>query len=112
MNKYQKHLQWLIHTGMENHITKDIYRRAADFISIMFTRNPNFPVPDACTGPDKEMFYSWNYKEHHLEVEFIPDSPTEYFYRNRITEYLWSEEGEIPNKFWEYLEECSGEVSI
>ncbi len=50
------------------------------------------PVPAACTGPDGEMFYSWDRGRHHLELEIIPGKPSEFFYRDRETEDLWGED--------------------
>jgi hypothetical protein len=29
--------------------------------------------------------YCWDKDEHHLELEFIPNQPAEFFYRNRET---------------------------
>lgn len=52
------------------------------------------PVPAACTGPDGEMFYSWDRGRHHLELEVTPGKPAEFFYRDRETEQLWSEDYE------------------
>jgi hypothetical protein len=53
------------------------------------------PVPAACTGPDGEMFYSWDCGRHHLELEIIPGKPAEFFYRDRETEYFWGEDYNI-----------------
>jgi hypothetical protein len=50
------------------------------------------PVPAACTGPDGEMFYSWDRGRHHLELEIIPGQPAEFFYRDRETGEFWGEE--------------------
>ena len=36
----------------------------------------SMPVPAACTGPDGEMFYSWDRGRHHLELEIIPGQPS------------------------------------
>lgn len=47
------------------------------------------PVPAASSGPDGEMFYSWDRGWHHLELEIIPGQPAEFFYRNRVTGELW-----------------------
>ena len=55
------------------------------------------PVPAACTGPDGEMFYSWDRGHHHLELEIIPGKPAEFFYRNRETEELWGEDYIVGN---------------
>jgi hypothetical protein len=63
--------------------------------------------PDACTGPDGQAFLFWDAKVHHLEVELIPDSPTELFYCNRETRESWFDEWNIgealPSRFVGYL---------
>jgi hypothetical protein len=50
------------------------------------------PVPAACTGPNGEMFYSWDRGRHHLELEIVPGKAAEFFYRDRETEELWTED--------------------
>jgi GNAT superfamily N-acetyltransferase len=49
-------------------------------------------VPSACTGPDGEIFYSWDSGRHHLELEIIPAKPAEFFYRDRETEQVWGDD--------------------
>lgn len=53
------------------------------------------PIPAACTGPDGEMFYSWDRGKHHLELEIVPGRSAEFFYRDRETEALWGEDYNI-----------------
>jgi hypothetical protein len=50
------------------------------------------PVPVACTGPDGQMLYTWDRKEHHLELEITPSETPSFFYRNRQTGELWMED--------------------
>ncbi len=50
------------------------------------------PVPDAAPGPDGQLLYAWNKEEHHLELEFFPNGPAEFFYLNRLSNETW--EGE------------------
>jgi hypothetical protein len=57
----------------------------------------DMPVPAACTGPDGEMFYSWDRGRHHLELEIIPGQPAEFFYRDRKAEEFWGEDYTIGN---------------
>lgn len=49
-------------------------------------------VPDAAAGPDGEMFYSWDDRRHHLELEIISGQPSEWFYRDRETGDFWGED--------------------
>ena len=46
-------------------------------------------VPDACPGSQGQILYTWDKDEHHLELEVFPNSPAEFFYRNRIFGQLW-----------------------
>lgn len=41
------------------------------------------PVPAGCTGPDGQMFYSWDRGRHHLELEIVPGESDDWFYRDR-----------------------------
>jgi len=59
---------------------------------IALASNGEIAVPAACTGPDGEMFYSWDSGRHHLELEIIPGKPAEFFYRDRETEMVWGED--------------------
>lgn len=62
------------------------YKILAEAIEICYNlTNLGLPIPAACTGPDGQVCYVWDNNEHHLEIEFIPDSPIEFFYRNRET---------------------------
>jgi hypothetical protein len=57
------------------------------------------PIPAACTGPDGEMFYSWDRGRHHFEMEVIPGQPVELFYRNRETGEFWGEDWNLEEAF-------------
>ncbi len=46
-------------------------------------------VPNASAGGEGQVLYTWNEREHHLELEIFPDGRTEFFYRNRRTGKLW-----------------------
>ena len=46
-------------------------------------------VPDAAPGPDGQLLYAWDDREHHLELELFPDGRAEFFCRNRETGSLW-----------------------
>lgn len=50
------------------------------------------PVPAACSGPDGQMFYSWDKGDHHLELEIIPGEQGEFFYQNRKTGDFFGED--------------------
>jgi hypothetical protein len=46
-------------------------------------------VPDACPGPNGELFYTWDRDGHHLELEIFPDAPAEFFYENDGSGEVW-----------------------
>ena len=62
------------------------------WFAIWRASNYAIPLPAACTGPDGKLAYAWDRDEHHLELEFIPNQPAEFFYRNRATRELWGED--------------------
>jgi hypothetical protein len=43
------------------------------------------PVPNACAGPNGELLYTWDRREHHFELEVFPDGHAEFFYANRLS---------------------------
>lgn len=55
-------------------------------------------IPSACTGPDKQMHYSWDAGEHHLELDIPAVGPSEWFYKNRTTGKIWSQDWNIGEK--------------
>lgn len=48
------------------------------------------PVPDAASGPNGEILYTWNARSHHFELEIFPDGRAEFFYINHDTDDMWS----------------------
>ena len=52
----------------------------------------SLPEPDASSGPNGELLYTWDKGEHHLELELFADGRAEFFYRNRKTGKLWEAE--------------------
>ena len=56
-------------------------------------------VPDASAGPNGEFAFIWDRGEHHLELEVMPDSTVEFFYRNRSTGALWGQDSSVSNNF-------------
>lgn len=41
------------------------------------------PVPNASPGPDGMLLLTWDRREHHLELEFLPEKPPVFFYFDR-----------------------------
>jgi hypothetical protein len=105
--KFWEHVQYLWRVHKDKLISDSILIES-ERISWKLSE---YPIPCACTGPDGEMFYSWDRAEHHLEVEIIEGAPTELFYRKRNptggSEETWFEEIEVgaplPEKFISYM---------
>ena len=57
---------------------------------------PRLPMPDAYPGPNDELLYTWDRKEHHLELEIYADGSMEAFYRNRNDGSLWAGDVGLP----------------
>lgn len=47
---------------------------------------PRLAIPSAGSGPDGQLFFSWDYGRHHFEAEIFEDDRVEFFYRDRETE--------------------------
>ncbi len=60
--------------------------------AVLHATDGRTPEPAACSGPDGQIFFSWNHGRHHLEVEFTEDDVAEWFYRDRETEAVWGED--------------------
>ncbi len=93
--KHMQHREYLkrVSTGERALITPQTASLALKAWRLLWmTSGGRLPVPAACTGPDGEMFYSWDCGRHHLELEIIPGQPAEFFYRDRETEYFWGED--------------------
>lgn len=93
--KHMQHLEYLkrVSTGERAKISPETAALAMRaWRSIWQAANGHISVPAACTGPDGEMFYSWDRGRHHLELEIIPGQPAEFFYRDRETERFWGED--------------------
>ena len=87
--KHMEHMQYLarVSTGERTPITPETAELARNaWFQIWKASGSRISVPAACTGPDGEMFYSWDRGRHHLELEIIPGEPAEFFYRDRETE--------------------------
>lgn len=96
IKKHLEHLEFLREVStkganppVERH-TATLARRA--WWAIWEATGFALPVPSACTGPDGQMFYSWDQGRHHLELEIIPGKPAEFFYRDRETGQFWGDD--------------------
>jgi len=88
-----------VSTGERALVTPDTAGRAMRAWKVLWTASDYSMVfPASCTGPDGEIFYSWDRGKHHLELEIIPDGPAEFFYRDRETERFWGEDYTIGNR--------------
>jgi hypothetical protein len=93
--KHRQHRDYLsrVSAGANASITPETAAKAMKAWNAIWAASGGLmPIPAACTGPDGEMFYSWDRGRHHLELEIIPGQPAEFFYRDRETEQLWAED--------------------
>lgn len=49
-------------------------------------------IPAAGVGENRQILYSWDKADHHLEAEILENEPVEWFYRNSRTRKEWYEE--------------------
>ncbi len=52
----------------------------------------SLPVPDAAPGPEGQLLYVWEKKEHYFEAEIFPNDIIEFFYWNRETNEAWEKD--------------------
>lgn len=101
LDRHRQHLAFLreASTGEDASITPEAAIQVADAWSLIRCVTDNrMPVPAAMTGPDGQMFYSWDRGRHHLELVIIPGQPAEFFYRDRETRETWFEEYEVGHR--------------
>lgn len=93
--RHIEHLKYIgeISTGSTPLISPETAREAVLAWHLIWDASDRkMPIPVACTGPDGRLLYTWDHGEHHLELEFIPKMPAEFFYKNRRTRELWGED--------------------
>lgn len=93
--RHLEHMNYLgrVSQGSNSPITEATAAAAKDAWHIIWKASGySMPVPAACTGPDGQMFYSWDQGRHHLELEIIPDKAAEFFYRDRESGKIWGED--------------------
>ena len=74
---------------------------AKDFLTLLINKlahqNKVLEVPDCCPNNgsqgDFHIMLTWDKDEHYLECEYFNSEEIEFFYRNRLTNEVWS---------WEY----------
>lgn len=66
------------------------------------------PVPDACTGPDGQVFYSWDAGKDHLELEIVPGEQPYWFWSDRETGETGSEDWSLRDPLPERVVEKIG----
>ena len=90
-----RHMQYLqrVSEGAVPLISPETASKAWElWLDIRHVAGRSMPVPAAATGPDGEMFYSWDNGRHHLEVELIPNKAIEFFYQDRESGSYWAED--------------------
>lgn len=93
--------------GKAPSINKEVFNRSgAAWLLIKHETGTLMPIPAACTGPDGEMFFSWDRRRHHLELEIISGEPAYFFYRDRETGQTWSEDHDFEQPFSERLKDA------
>lgn len=93
---------WLseISSGDDSVITEQTAQLSLKIVKMLYDQD--IDVPDMCSGPDGQMGMSWDYDEHHFEIEININEPNHAFYRNRSTNEYWLEEfvdDQIPGNF-------------
>ena len=72
--------------GISNATAKASYKLAESI---------DLPIPDCCPGSQGDVGLIWEKDDHHLSADIIPHNighVIEWFYRNRKTEVIWSQD--------------------
>lgn len=109
--KHQEHRRYLQRVSTEGNpplITPEVAKKSWNlWLAVRKAIGTAVPIPSAGTGPDGQMFYSWDRGDHHFEAEIYPDrDAAELFYRNRKTNELWGDDyagGALPREAVEIL---------
>jgi hypothetical protein len=90
LRRVQGLIDYLDRITAQSLVTPQMARLAWDAWNKLSVATENaLPVPDAGPCPDGQLLYTWDRGEHHFELEILPASPAEFFYRNRSSGELW-----------------------
>lgn len=114
LNEEQTELLWLEETAKRGGITAKTFLNARRLWKALKDYFGNdFKVPAQAAGPDGQLLWTWDKKDHHFEIEFCSEGEpetTDYFYRNRRKGFMpkgWLVEtpiaGAIPEKAYVFL---------
>ena len=101
ISRHWRHLAFLkqVSSGVEPAISQHIASQSMHvWVDIRRATQNRMPVPAAVTGPDGQMFYSWDRGRHHMELEIVPGEPAFFFYRDRQTGETWSQDCEVGDR--------------
>jgi hypothetical protein len=92
----QYYLQQVVNAGHLSQKTASLAWEAWKMLNV--ATSGRLPVPDACPGPDGQLLYTWDKREHHFEVEIFPEGLGEFFYMNRVTDETWEHDYSIADE--------------
>jgi hypothetical protein len=104
--EHLKYLEEVSTGGNPPPVAREVAALARDaWTDILAASGFQIPVPSACTGPDGQIFYSWDNGRHHLELEITPGVPAFFFYRDRLTKQTWGEDYRVGDSLSEATRE-------
>lgn len=94
----QKHLEFLREAGSGDDpaVCENVVKQAVmAWEAVWAASKGRMPVPAACTGPNGQMFCSWDRGRHHIELELASDEKPFWFWKDRETGEYHGKECEI-----------------
>jgi hypothetical protein len=89
----EEHRLYLERVVREGEICHQLSETAWDILMDMLDIvGPDLEIPDAITGTDGKLFYTWKRDAHYLELEMRSDGTGEFFFRNSKSGDIWSED--------------------
>jgi hypothetical protein len=90
LEEHRLYLERVVRAGEISHQLSDAARDILmDLLDIV---GPDLEIPDAITGTDGKLFYTWKRDAHYLELEMRSDGTGEFFFRNSKSGDIWSKD--------------------
>jgi hypothetical protein len=91
--RLEEHRLYLERIVREGEISRQLSVAGWEVLLVMLDIvGPDLEIPDAITGVDGKLFYTWKRDAFYLELEMLPNGTGEFFCRNSESRDVWSED--------------------
>ncbi len=100
----REHLDFLDRMATQNVVSGHVAQSAREiWIRARQETGNRLPLPAATASGEGHIRYCWDRAEHHFEIEIPSIGPTEFFYRNWITDEAWDADVTLLHAFPEQV---------